>query len=48
MVDGETEASNEGGEASHASYKERQRRAVIQRLKLGKTRSRRVSKPHDE
>ncbi|MCC6523092.1 MAG: TIGR04552 family protein [Polyangiaceae bacterium] len=35
MVDRVTEESNEGGEASHASYKERQRIAVMQRLKLG-------------
>ena len=35
VVDRETEASNERGEASHDAYKERQRDAVMQRLKLG-------------
>lgn len=35
VVDRETEASNERGEASHERYKERQREAVMQRLKLG-------------
>ena len=36
MIDRETEEANERGDASHASYKERQRTAVAQRLKLGK------------
>jgi uncharacterized protein (TIGR04552 family) len=36
MVDRETEERNELGDASHASYKERQRQAVMKRLKLGK------------
>jgi uncharacterized protein (TIGR04552 family) len=35
MIDRETEERNEIGDASHASYKERQRVAVMQRLKLG-------------
>ncbi len=35
LVDSETEANNELGEASHAQYKERQRLAVARRLKLG-------------
>jgi uncharacterized protein (TIGR04552 family) len=35
LVDRDTEASNEIGEASHAKYKERQRQAVMRRLKLG-------------
>ncbi len=41
MVDRETEERNEHGDASHASYKERQRQAVMNRLKLGK----RTTKP---
>jgi uncharacterized protein (TIGR04552 family) len=35
LVDAETEASNEAGEASHSAYKERQRDAVFRRLRLG-------------
>lgn len=35
LVDRETEASNETGDASHSAYKERQRLAVMRRLKLG-------------
>lgn len=35
VVDQDTEASNERGDASHERYKERQREAVMQRLKLG-------------
>ena len=35
IVDRETEQSNELGEASHAAYKQRQRQAVMRRLKLG-------------
>lgn len=35
LVDCETEAANELGEASHAKYKERQKQAVMRRLKLG-------------
>jgi hypothetical protein len=34
-VDRDTEAGNELGEASHAKYKERQKKAVMRRLKLG-------------
>ena len=35
LVDRETEFGNELGEASHARYKERQKQAVMRRLKLG-------------
>ena len=35
LADRETEASNELGDASHAKYKERQKQAVMRRLKLG-------------
>ena len=35
LIDRETEAANEIGDASHAKYKERQRHAVMRRLKLG-------------
>jgi uncharacterized protein (TIGR04552 family) len=35
IIDRETEAANEVGEASHERYKERQRQAVMRRLKLG-------------
>ncbi len=35
ILDRETEAANEMGDASHARYKERQQRAGMQRLKLG-------------
>jgi uncharacterized protein (TIGR04552 family) len=35
IVDRDTEAHNEIGDASHAKYKERQKRAVIRRLQLG-------------
>src|SRR5262249_2777812 len=35
LIDQETKASNELGEASHARYKERQKRAVMRRLKIG-------------
>lgn len=35
VIDRETEASNELGEASHAKYKERQKKAVMRRLQLG-------------
>ncbi len=35
IIDRETEAANELGEASHEKYKERQRMAVMRRLKLG-------------
>jgi len=35
LVDRGTEQSNELGEASHAAYKQRQRQAVMRRLKLG-------------
>jgi uncharacterized protein (TIGR04552 family) len=35
IVDRETESHNELGEASHAKYKERQKKAVMRRLQLG-------------
>lgn len=35
IIDRETEQSNERGEASHAAYKQRQRQAVMRRLKMG-------------
>ncbi len=35
IIDRETEAANEQGDASHERYKERQRLAVMRRLKLG-------------
>jgi uncharacterized protein (TIGR04552 family) len=35
VIDRETEAANELGEASHAKYKERQKKAVMRRLQLG-------------
>lgn len=35
VIDRETEATNEQGEASHARYKDRQKKAVIRRLQLG-------------
>lgn len=40
LIDRETEASNELGDASHAKYKERQKQAVMRRLKLGSGRNR--------
>ena len=35
VIDRETESANELGDASHAKYKERQKRAVMRRLQLG-------------
>lgn len=35
VIDRETESTNEQGEASHAKYKERQKKAVMRRLQLG-------------
>jgi uncharacterized protein (TIGR04552 family) len=35
LVDRDTEAQNELGDASHAKYKERQKKAVMRRLQLG-------------
>ena len=40
LIDRETEAANELGDASHAKYKERQKHAVMRRLKLGGARGR--------
>jgi len=49
VIDRETEATNELGDASHAKYKERQKKAVIRRLQLGmrelKTPARTVQEP---
>jgi uncharacterized protein (TIGR04562 family) len=36
VIDQDTEAANELGEASHARYKERQKSAVMRRLKIGR------------
>jgi uncharacterized protein (TIGR04552 family) len=35
IIDRQTETANEQGDASHAKYKERQKKAVIRRLQLG-------------
>ncbi len=35
IVDRDTEAHNELGDASHAKYKDRQKKAVMRRLQLG-------------
>ena len=35
LLDSDTEATNESGEASHDAYKARQRKAVARRLRLG-------------
>jgi uncharacterized protein (TIGR04562 family) len=35
VIDRETELANELGEASHSAYKQRQRQAVMRRLKMG-------------
>jgi uncharacterized protein (TIGR04552 family) len=35
ILDAETEAHNEGGEASHEAYKQRQKNSVFRRLRLG-------------
>lgn len=35
VIDRETEARNEQGDASHAKYKERQKKAVMRRLQVG-------------
>jgi uncharacterized protein (TIGR04552 family) len=35
LLDAETEAANEAGDASHSAYKQRQRDAVFRRLRLG-------------
>jgi uncharacterized protein (TIGR04552 family) len=35
LLDAESDAANESGEASHEAYKQRQREAVFQRLRLG-------------
>ena len=43
IIDRETEQANELGEASHAAYKERQKRAVMRRLKVGLERPKRRS-----
>jgi uncharacterized protein (TIGR04562 family) len=35
LLDAESDAANEGGDASHEAYKQRQRQAVFRRLRLG-------------
>jgi uncharacterized protein (TIGR04562 family) len=47
LLDAETEATNESGEASHSAYKERQREAVFRRLRLGAREPRDPKKPRD-
>lgn len=50
VVDRDTEAHNELGDASHAKYKERQKKAVMRRLQLGGTgdaETKGASSPHD-
>jgi uncharacterized protein (TIGR04552 family) len=47
LLDAETEATNESGEASHSAYKERQREAVFRRLRLGALEPRYPNKPRD-
>jgi len=37
IVDRDTDAQNELGEASHAKYKDRQKKAVMRRLQMGAT-----------
>ncbi len=44
MVDSATEEANEKGDASHASYKERQKEAVMRRMKLGAVRRGKVKR----
>jgi len=48
IVDQETDSQNERGDASHARYKERQRLAVMDRLRLGFRSSSRKSHPADD
>ncbi len=43
VIDRETEAKNERGEASHAKYKDRQKRAVMRRLQMGTTREPKIT-----
>lgn len=45
VIDRETEQANEMGEASHDAYKDRQKQAVMRRLKLG---AQRTSSPGDD
>ena len=45
LVDRETETGNELGDASHAKYKERQKKAVMRRLQLGMKDDRTPSAP---
>jgi len=47
MVDRSTEEANERSEASHASYKDRQRAAVMKRLKLGAAKRKTRTLPPD-
>ena len=43
VIDRDTESKNERGEASHAKYKERQKRAVMRRLQMGSTREPKIA-----
>ena len=43
VIDRDTEAKNERGEASHAKYKDRQKRAVMRRLQMGSTREPKIA-----
>jgi uncharacterized protein (TIGR04552 family) len=47
IMDRETEQANERGEASHAAYKQRQRQAVMRRLKLGLEEARAKDEPQE-
>jgi uncharacterized protein (TIGR04552 family) len=48
IVDQKTDESNETGDASHARYKERQRVAVMERLRMGFRSTSRKSHPADD
>lgn len=45
ILDAESEALNESGDASHDAYKQRQKRAVFARLRISPRRGRRMSDP---
>jgi hypothetical protein len=47
VIDRDTEAKNERGEASHAKYKDRQKRAVMRRLQMGSTREPKIQLRED-
>jgi uncharacterized protein (TIGR04562 family) len=50
ILDAESDAANEAGEASHDAYKQRQRQAVFRRLRLGagQLKNKEPSDPKDE